>query len=162
MPVLRNPKHERFAQLVSQGVKPTEAAKSVGYSALRSAATGSELVRERKIAERIEELTAKVTEQIVKHSVVDRSWVLERLKENLERAMQHEPVRDSKGKETGEYVYQGNVANRALELIGKELGMFIDRGEFRFLDKPIEELPYDQLATIAGRINSDHSSESIN
>ena len=38
--------------------------------------------------------------------------------------MQHEPVRNAKGKETGTYAYNGQVANRALELIGKELGMF--------------------------------------
>jgi len=29
----------------------------------------------------------------------------------------------------GAYVYNGRVANKALELIGKELGMFIDRKE---------------------------------
>jgi hypothetical protein len=29
----------------------------------------------------------------------------------------------------GAYVYNGSVANKALELIGKELGMFIDRKE---------------------------------
>jgi hypothetical protein len=31
--------------------------------------------------------------------------------------------------ETGEFKYDGAVANRALELIGKELGMFINRRE---------------------------------
>jgi hypothetical protein len=31
---------------------------------------------------------------------------------------------DAKGNETGIYAYGGQVANRALELIGKELGMF--------------------------------------
>ena len=29
----------------------------------------------------------------------------------------------------GEYVYNGSVANKALELLGKELGIFIDRKE---------------------------------
>jgi len=29
----------------------------------------------------------------------------------------------------GQYVYNGSVANKALELLGKELGMFIDRKE---------------------------------
>ena len=32
-------------------------------------------------------------------------------------------------KPTGEYRYDGNVANRALELLGKQQGMFIDRHE---------------------------------
>ena len=47
--------------------------------------------------------------------------------------MQAEPVkrktRDSEEEVRGEYTYQGSVANKALELIGKELGMFIDRRE---------------------------------
>ena len=30
---------------------------------------------------------------------------------------------------TGEYRYEGSVANRALELLGKEQGMFVDRKE---------------------------------
>jgi hypothetical protein len=38
-------------------------------------------------------------------------------------------VLDRDGKPTGEYRYDGNVANRALELLGKQQGMFIDRHE---------------------------------
>ena len=49
--------------------------------------------------------------------------------ENVERAMQAVPVLDRQGNPTGDYTYQGNVANRALELIGKEYAMFIDRKE---------------------------------
>ena len=39
------------------------------------------------------------------------------------------PVLDRDGKPTGEYRYDGSVANRALELLGKQQGMFIDRHE---------------------------------
>ena len=49
--------------------------------------------------------------------------------ENAERALQHVAVLDKKRKPTGEYRYDGNVANRALELLGKQQGMFIDRHE---------------------------------
>ena len=49
--------------------------------------------------------------------------------ENAERALQHVAVLDRDGKPTGEYRYDGNVANRALELLGKPQGMFIDRHE---------------------------------
>ena len=53
--------------------------------------------------------------------------------ENVERAMQAEPVRrktdEGEEKVPGDYVYNGSVANKALELIGKELGMFIDPKE---------------------------------
>ena len=47
--------------------------------------------------------------------------------------MQAEPVRrkfgDREEEVPGENVYNGSVANKALELLGKELGMFIDRKE---------------------------------
>ena len=46
--------------------------------------------------------------------------MLENLRLNAERALQQRPVLDKDGKETGEYKYDGAVANRALELIGKE------------------------------------------
>ena len=46
-----------------------------------------------------------------------------------ERALRHVAVLDKDGKPTGEYRYDGNVANRALELLGKQQGMFIDRHE---------------------------------
>jgi hypothetical protein len=53
--------------------------------------------------------------------------VIEGLKRNFERAMQAQPALDSGGKPTGEYRYNGSVATRCLELLGKELGMFVDR-----------------------------------
>jgi hypothetical protein len=60
---------------------------------------------------------------------LSKSWVLEKLRSNAERAMQAEPVLDREGHPTGVYKYDGSVANRALELIGKELGMFVERKE---------------------------------
>ena len=39
------------------------------------------------------------------------------------RAMQRVRVLDREGKPIGVFTYNGQVANRALELIGKELGM---------------------------------------
>jgi hypothetical protein len=65
--------------------------------------------------------------------------------------MQQRPARTNDGEEVRKFSYQGNAANRALELLGKELGMFIDRkvvgkpGDFADmtddeLDAQIEEL----------------------
>jgi phage terminase small subunit len=55
---------------------------------------------------------------------IDADWVLRRLARNANRAATLEPVKDREGNPTGEYVYQGAVVNKALELIGKHLGMF--------------------------------------
>ena len=51
----------------------------------------------------------------------------EKLIENVRRAMAEVPVLDRQGIETGEYRYNGTVANRALELLGKHQSMFTDR-----------------------------------
>ena len=89
----------------------------------------SRLLAEGKVRARFEALQGKVTERAVEKTAISKAWVIEKLVENVERAMQAEAVVDREGKETGEFTYNGNVANRALELIGKELGMFIDRRE---------------------------------
>jgi hypothetical protein len=60
---------------------------------------------------------------------LDRAWVLSMLTENAKRSMQVEPVRDREGNPIGQYTYQGAVANKALELLGKELGMFQPKPE---------------------------------
>ena len=51
-------------------------------------------------------------------------FVLIGLKDNFERAMTAKPVYDHDGDPTGEFTYQGSVANRSLELIGNHLKMF--------------------------------------
>jgi hypothetical protein len=80
---------------------------------------------------RVAQLQAEIAERAVEIATIDKSWVMRRLKENVERAMSIESVLDGKGDPKGVYKYQGSVANRALELLGKELGMFIDRNEVK-------------------------------
>ena len=96
----------------------------------------SELGQRPDIAERISELLAvreemarKSAEKAADEAGVDRAWILTKLKENAERALQAVPVLDEDGKVIGEFRYDGSVANRALELLGKERGMFIERRE---------------------------------
>ena len=61
---------------------------------------------------------------------MDRAWVLEELRANLERH-----------KETN-----GAVANRALELIGKELGLFINRKDITVRKDDLDDLSGKELA----------------
>jgi phage terminase small subunit len=127
MPALSNPRQEQFAQLVASGTTATEAYTSVGYAKVGASSSAARLLRNAPIQTRVAELKQAVSQATVTRAAVDRAYVLAGLKENFERAMQHRPVLDAKGKETGIYAYNGQVANRALELIGKELGMFVDR-----------------------------------
>jgi hypothetical protein len=75
-----------------------------------------------------------------------KTWVLDRLIENVDRALQHQAIMGANGKETGEYRYDGAVANRALELLGRELGMFISRSEVR--TGPLDEIDPNDIARL--------------
>lgn len=164
MPVLKNPKHERFAQLVSNGESYKKSAQLVGYTERSSESQGSKLASNPKIRERISELGERIVDQAASSVAISKAWVLETLVANVRRAMQEEPVRDHKGVPTGEYIYQGNVANKALELIGKEFGMFVDRKDIK-LSKPIHEMTEDELIAIIAEdrtASATRTAESIN
>lgn len=134
MPILSDPRHERFAQNLAAGMKQGEAYEKAGFKANRGNAArlnADENIRTRvaEILRGRETFLQDVSKVAVEKTGLTKAWVLDRLRENADRAMTSEPVRDHDGNPTGEYTYQGNVANRALELIGKELGMFVDRKE---------------------------------
>lgn len=134
MPAL-NPKHELFAQELAKGKSADEAYQLAGYKANRgNAAT---LKQNQSILDRVSELLAEresihaqATADAIKSTGLTKEWVLQTLQENVARAMQATPVKtDNEGAAIGEYKYEGSVANRALELLGKELGMFVERRE---------------------------------
>ena len=117
MPALRNQRHERFAVELAKGCSQTEAAKRAGYKGSRFHA--SRLATKSNIKARVAELEARTAEKVTQITAMDRAWVLQELRANLERH-----------KETN-----GAVANRALELIGKELGLFINRKDITHTQK---------------------------
>src|SRR5262245_28581808 len=150
MPVLPKNKHELFAQGLAKGLGIGAAYEAAGYKTSPAAAT--RLSKNVKIRERVKELQEAAAEKVV----LTKQWVLDRLKEIVERTMQAEPVLDREGKPTGEYTFQANGANKALELIGKELGMFVDRLEDDVAvtlraanDRPPEETREQWLARTA-------------
>jgi hypothetical protein len=127
MPILKNARHERFAQELGKGKTADESYQLAGYKANRGNATT--LKANQSVLARVKELQERVAEKLVAKTALTKEWVLEQLQENLARAMQQRRARNDDGEDVGEFTYQGNVANRALELLGKELGMFIDRKE---------------------------------
>lgn len=134
MLVLSNPRHERFAQELAKGKSAAEAYETAGFSPNRhNAAT---LARKQHILDRQSELLKErdeqdreATERAVEAAALSKKWVLDKLVANVERAMQAKAATNDDGEPVGEYRYEGSVANRALELLGKEMGMFIDRRE---------------------------------
>ena len=134
MPALTNPKYERYAQELAKGKTADDAYAVAGYKQNRKNA--SRLKANEDILGRIAELLAErefihaqATSDAVKSVGLTKGWVIETLMENVAKAMQAQAVRDDEGNVIGEFSYQGSVANKALELLGKEVGMFIDRKE---------------------------------
>lgn len=79
--------------------------------------------------------------EIIKYS---KEWCLQVLEANLARSLQIAPVVDAKGRPTGEYVYQGAVANKAIELIARMGGHLVDR---KIVDhRGLADLSDDEIA----------------
>jgi phage terminase small subunit len=109
--ILQNPRHEQFAQAIAKGVNQTTAAKLAGYSERTACEQGSRLVRNAQIAARIQELRERGTEQAINEVAVSKEWVIRKLVGIVEKT-------------TGEAHYAPTAANKSLELLGKEIGMF--------------------------------------
>lgn len=117
------PRQERFVAEYLIDLNATQAAIRAGYSARTANRMGAENLSKPGIAAAIAAAQAERAER----TELTQDWVLTTLQENVKRAMQAIPVLDSEGMETGMYTYQGSVANKALELLGKHIGMWPNR-----------------------------------
>lgn len=121
-------KQARFCREYTVDFNGTRAAIRSGYAESNARYQASRLLTYPHVRAEIEKLIEARAEQ----TEVDRRFVIEGLKENFHRAMEHKPVLDRKGEPTGRYMYSGSVANKALELLGKSLAegsMFLDKVE---------------------------------
>jgi phage terminase small subunit len=112
MPVLDNSRHEKFAQGLAQGMSAAEAYRQAGYEAKGSnpESLASRLSRNVKVAARVAELKERAAVNVS----LSKEWVLENLIKNVKAGQANADL---------------SPANKALELLGKELGMFVDRAE---------------------------------
>ena len=106
MSVLHNPRHEQFAQLVASGKDLTQSFISAGYSKANAVSCARRLSRKEQVRARIVELQAAGAQAVVTGVDMDKSWVLLELRKIAENGKSE------------------SVKVRALELCGKELGMF--------------------------------------
>ncbi|MGI9335765.1 MAG: terminase small subunit [Gammaproteobacteria bacterium] len=83
------------------------------------------LLQKPEIRARVEELREMKREFVA----IDAAWLVEQLRKNYEQAMREVEVLDREGNGIGEYQYQGAVANKALELLGRHIGAFTDKVE---------------------------------
>lgn len=153
MPVLDNARHERFAQELAKGKTQTEAYLIAGYTGDRTAA--SRLSTNANIQQRVDELKAVVAERVI----VDEAYVLGTIKDTVERCRQSSPVLDRKGEpvfiETPEgnitpaYTFDAGNVLRGSEMLGKYLGMFVEKHEHTGKDGgPLEIVSDHDLAKL--------------
>src|SRR5262250_2264838 len=109
---LSNPRHEKFSQLVASGIKPSQAYISLGYSAKGAPQSARKLLKRADVRGRVEEILQTAAANTVSEIVFNQQRVLNRL-DTLSR----------KAEQLGHI----SAAVRSEELIGKYLGMFIDR-----------------------------------
>lgn len=118
MGALSNPRHERFVQELAKGVSASDACRAVGIDPRNS----TRLMKNDEISRRLEELQ----ERAVSNVLLSREWVLEQLVDNA-----------SKAKAAGDF----GPSNQALNLLGKELGMFVDKTENVNINHDVSDRP---------------------
>ncbi|MFA6204389.1 MAG: terminase small subunit [Gallionella sp.] len=131
MPVLKNSKHEYFAHQVANGTKPVDAYIAAGYSKNGADQSSSKLLKKTEIAARVAEIAETIANRAIDKSAIDKAWVMKELVEVVKMAKAYEPVISKDGTSSGEVKQNLAAANAALNLIGKELSMFVDRKEIR-------------------------------
>lgn len=83
----------------------------------------SRLLSKANIKAYIKEEKQKLTEK----AELTTEWIIKSVKSVAERCMQAEPVLDKEGNATGEFRFEASGANKALELLGRYKGIWIDK-----------------------------------
>ena len=96
MPLLKNQRHEHFAQLVAGGKDGTSAYVTAGFSPNGAQQSAIRLLKVAVVCERIAELRKAVEEpareRAIEKAAVSKAWVLERLTKVVDLGMAVEPV----------------------------------------------------------------------
>ena len=127
------PKQQLFVEEYLKDLNATKAAVRAGYSEKSAGRFAIELLNKTHIANAVNEAKSKRAQRLV----VDQDYVVKNLVEIVERCMQRAPVCDMKGNQiqdaNGKDLWQFNSrdANKALDLLGKHLGMYQGLGTGR-------------------------------
>lgn len=134
-------RQEQFAVAVAGGAALADAYRAA-YSTERMKdksvwEKASRLAAQVKVRARIAQLTEKSQQKAIDTLAIDKEMIMRRLLRNAERMGDDVPVavQDEDGNTKIEVIPPSpahiQASNRALELLGKEIGMFIDRKEIR-------------------------------
>lgn len=136
MAALPNVRQEHFAKDVAAGMTQREAYKSNGYHAKDVDSAASRLATSPRVHARIEELKRRATNRAIRvasdRTAITKEYILEQLLDTYLAARQSGAL---------------GPANRSLELMGKEKGMFGDI-QPPAPPKTLEDLPSEILEQI--------------
>lgn len=142
------PQQEAYARARAFGMNQQEAMYFATNGKTTAHGSGSKMEKQYPLVrKRINDLCAEVAERVIESAAVSKAWVTTRLMQVAERCMQAEPVTDREGNNTGEYKFDSAGANRALELLGREMGMFVDRKHVK-IENDIETLSDAELTRV--------------
>lgn len=114
---------KRFAEEYLKCNNGTKAAIIAGYSEHTARQQASQILNLEEVESYLDERRKAISEK----SLVDAAWVQLQLKTLAERCMQAEPVLekiDGEWVPTGEYKFDSSGANKAIENLGKIVGVF--------------------------------------
>ena len=131
--VVLNARQEMFALLIAQGMSQLRAATEAGYK--KPGVVSTRLMRDPDIQNRVAELRPVVSQELVRQTVAaivpSREFVLREL---MEVAAQAKEAKDRA------------ALLRSLELMGKEVGMFVART--MAIESPLQGLSADRLTLL--------------
>lgn len=151
MPALKSPQQEKFCQTILKGGTQSDAyraayPKSMKWKESSVYSNSSTMMADAKVIQRIAELRAPVIAKVQ----LTREWVLNQLIEVVEMAKTLDPIISKDGETSGDVKQNLAAANKALELLGKEQGMFVDRKEIR--TGALDDIPHEELEKLNAAI----------
>ena len=154
-----DPQQEKYAQLRAIGTPPKECIEQVGLP------IKNPTLYEHKnpaIVARIKLLQDAAAEEVVERIKVDKEWVIAQLLRQYEANGTIVRAFDKMGNETNA-PQKANEALKALELLGRELGMFVEKKEIRVEHfEGVSDAELTRIATeLAGKLGIGQSVEGI-
>ena len=118
-------REEMFCQYYTDSYNGADAARRAGYAEKSAAKSACKLLKEERILQRVREIQQETVEQLC----ISRQRVVLQLMELVDVCMAAKPVMEWDYSEhkmvpTGEYQIDSKGAAKALELLGKHLGLF--------------------------------------
>lgn len=138
MPDLKNQRHESFcrAYVGASAFCGAAAARLAGFSQKTAKEQGYRILGRRDVQDRIFQLRQEKRTS----AEINDQFVLSQLREIVDRCMQAAPVLDKDGEPTGIWSFNPSGANKALELLGRHLGLWNDKLSLQLTEAKAREL----------------------